>query len=109
MQIGFLGLLGLVFIVLKLTNVIDWSWWWVTCPFWIGIAVYIFLYVAMKLVVFPLWKLYNMKFHKKEYEYMEKLMGKKSQPKGFMKRLQEAQRAQERLIKERKGTSNDPE
>ena len=22
-----------VFVVLKLTNVIDWSWWWVTSPF----------------------------------------------------------------------------
>jgi len=28
------GLLGIVFVVLKLTHVIDWSWWWVTCPFW---------------------------------------------------------------------------
>lgn len=104
MKIGFLGLLGLVFIVLKLTNVIDWSWWWVTCPFWIGIAVYIFLYVTMKLVVLPIWKLYNMKFHKKEYEYMEKLMRNKSQAKasGLMKRLQDAQEKQYRLIKDRK-------
>ncbi|MCJ1879660.1 hypothetical protein [Pseudomonas nitroreducens] len=29
-----LGLLGLLFIGLKLTNRIDWSWWWVTAPFW---------------------------------------------------------------------------
>ena len=28
------GLLGLLFIGLKLGNVIDWSWWWVTAPFW---------------------------------------------------------------------------
>lgn len=104
MKIGFLGLLGLVFIVLKLTNVIDWSWWWVTCPFWIGIALAIFFYVIVKLIVLPIWKLYNMKFNKEEYEYMEKLMRNKSQAKasGFMKRLQEAQREQERLIKERK-------
>ena len=26
-----------VFIVLKLTNVIDWSWWWVLSPVWIGL------------------------------------------------------------------------
>ena len=32
--IGFTGLLFLTFLVLKLTNVIDWSWWWVTCPLW---------------------------------------------------------------------------
>lgn len=26
----------IVFLILKLTNVIDWSWWWVTSPLWIG-------------------------------------------------------------------------
>ena len=31
---GFMGLLFLVFLVLKLTHVIDWSWWWVTAPLW---------------------------------------------------------------------------
>jgi hypothetical protein len=29
-----LGVLGLIFITLKLTGHIDWSWWWVTAPFW---------------------------------------------------------------------------
>ncbi|WP_218032425.1 hypothetical protein [Paenibacillus humicus] len=33
------GLLGVVFITLKLTGVIDWSWWWVTLPFWGGPAI----------------------------------------------------------------------
>ena len=28
-------LLFIAFLVLKLTNVIDWSWWWVTSPLWI--------------------------------------------------------------------------
>jgi len=36
---GTLSLLGVVFVTLKLTEVIDWSWWWVTAPFWGGIAV----------------------------------------------------------------------
>ena len=36
MKIGFLGLLTLVFIVLKLTNYIDWSWVWVLSPLWLG-------------------------------------------------------------------------
>lgn len=31
-------LLFFVFLVLKLTNTIDWSWWWVTCPLWAGFA-----------------------------------------------------------------------
>lgn len=30
--IGFVGLLTIVFIVLKLTGYIDWSWWWVWSP-----------------------------------------------------------------------------
>lgn len=37
--IGVAGLLGVAFVALKLTHVIDWSWWWVTAPFWIPFAV----------------------------------------------------------------------
>lgn len=29
----------LIFLVLKLTNTIAWSWWWVTAPLWGGLAV----------------------------------------------------------------------
>jgi hypothetical protein len=32
--IGVLGVLGIVFVTLKLTHHIDWSWLWVTAPFW---------------------------------------------------------------------------
>lgn len=32
-------ILFLVFLVLKLCNVIDWSWWWVTSPLWLPLAV----------------------------------------------------------------------
>ena len=37
--IGVFGLLGVVFVTLKLTGVISWSWWWVTAPFWGGFAI----------------------------------------------------------------------
>ncbi len=37
--IGFGGLLAIVFITLKLTKTIDWSWWWVTAPLWIPAAI----------------------------------------------------------------------
>ena len=37
-SISILGLLGIAFIVLKLCKVINWSWWWVTAPFWGGIV-----------------------------------------------------------------------
>jgi len=37
----FLGLLGLLFIALKLTGIIDWSWWLVTLPLYIGLLILI--------------------------------------------------------------------
>jgi len=33
------GLLAIAFIVLKLCDVITWSWWWVLSPLWIGFAI----------------------------------------------------------------------
>ena len=36
--IGFVGLLTILFIALKLTGNIDWSWWWVLSPIWISIG-----------------------------------------------------------------------
>lgn len=41
--IGFTGLLTIVFIVLKLLKVINWSWLWVLSPLWITIALVIIL------------------------------------------------------------------
>jgi hypothetical protein len=32
--VGVYGLLIVLFVGLKLGHVIDWSWWWVTAPFW---------------------------------------------------------------------------
>lgn len=37
--IGFLGLLAIVFIALKLTGYISWSWWWVLAPIWAPFAI----------------------------------------------------------------------
>lgn len=39
--IGFCGLLAIVFIVLKLTGYISWSWLWVLAPIWVPIAIVI--------------------------------------------------------------------
>lgn len=39
--VGLGGLLFLVFLVLKLTHVIDWSWWWVTAPLWGSFVLFI--------------------------------------------------------------------
>lgn len=37
-EIGFRGLLTILFIGLKLGNIIDWSWWWVFAPLWIPLG-----------------------------------------------------------------------
>ena len=37
--IGFTGLLTIVFIVLKLCHVIEWSWLWVLSPIWISLII----------------------------------------------------------------------
>ena len=37
-----------VFLVLKLTNVINWSWWWVTAPLWIPVS------IALVLLLIPI-------------------------------------------------------
>lgn len=37
--VGVFGTLGIIFVVLKLTGVVDWSWWWVTLPFWGPVAI----------------------------------------------------------------------
>lgn len=48
--IGVLGLLGVSFVVLKLTGVIDWSWWWVTVPFWGVLAIVLVIIISISLV-----------------------------------------------------------
>ena len=35
MKVGFAGLLAIVFIILKLCSVIEWSWIWVLAPLWL--------------------------------------------------------------------------
>ena len=44
--IGFVGLLTIVFIVLKLTNVIAWSWLWVLSPVLISAIIVILIFVG---------------------------------------------------------------
>lgn len=35
---GTAGLLTILFVILKVTNYIAWSWWWVFSPLWISAA-----------------------------------------------------------------------
>jgi len=49
--LSLLSILGLIFITLKLTGYINWSWWLVTLPFWGGIALIIVIAIlAMALL-----------------------------------------------------------
>ena len=43
---GIFGTLFVIFLILKLTKVIDWSWWLVTAPLWGGILLWIILIMA---------------------------------------------------------------
>ena len=48
--IGIFGLLGIVFIVLKLCKVINWSWIWVLSPFWIGAILFVLLVIILLII-----------------------------------------------------------
>jgi hypothetical protein len=39
--IGFFGLLTVLFIGLKLTGYVAWSWWWVLAPLWLPISIFL--------------------------------------------------------------------
>ena len=45
--LGFLDVVQIVLIILKLVGVIDWSWWVVFIPLWFGLCVVGILAVAM--------------------------------------------------------------
>ena len=53
---GTAELIGVVLVILKLLGQINWSWWWITLPFWggfvLGIIIFlfiIFMYGALRL------------------------------------------------------------
>jgi hypothetical protein len=54
--IGVVGLLGVAFIVLRLTHVIAWSWWWVLAPFWLTTALVIGFLLVIGFIALTLHK-----------------------------------------------------
>ena len=48
--VTFLVLLTIVFITLRLCQVIDWSWWWVLSPIWILIAIILLILAGGMLI-----------------------------------------------------------
>lgn len=51
-QFPILGILGLIFITLKLTGYITWSWMWVLSPFWIPFAILTVIFLIVFIVAF---------------------------------------------------------
>jgi phosphoglycerol transferase MdoB-like AlkP superfamily enzyme len=49
--IGFVGLLTIVFITLKLIGVISWSWWWVLSPLWIATSLFVLILGCLGLFI----------------------------------------------------------
>jgi hypothetical protein len=48
--IGICGVLTIVFVVLKLVGVINWSWLWVLCPLWIDILLTVIVLVIIAII-----------------------------------------------------------
>lgn len=54
-QFPILGLLGLIFVIAKITGYITWSWWLVTLPFWIGPAIVLGILVLGAIMIAIAW------------------------------------------------------
>jgi len=50
--IGFLGLLTILFIALKLTKVIGWSWWWILSPILIPSCICLLVIIVIYITMF---------------------------------------------------------
>jgi hypothetical protein len=50
-SISFSGLLFITFLVLKLTKVIDWSWWWIFAPLWLPVSILILFLIIWGLII----------------------------------------------------------
>ena len=50
--IGFVDVLQIVFIVLKLCGVIKWSWVWVLAPLWISLSLVALILIIFLIIVF---------------------------------------------------------
>ena len=57
----FLSILCLIFITLKLTGYIAWSWWWVLAPIWIPISIILVVFVIVGMLYVAENKLTNKK------------------------------------------------
>lgn len=102
--IGFLGVLFIVFLVLKLTNQIDWSWWLITCPLWAPVVVVAVVWLILMIWsrLFLWYKLRTDDTFSKQYEQLKRQREQaKKQPRTLSDRLKQMQEERERLERER--------
>lgn len=53
-SMGFCSLLTVLFIGLKLTHYIDWSWWWILSPLWIPVIIVLILVLVLGFITLAL-------------------------------------------------------
>lgn len=83
-SIGFWSLLGLAFIVLKLTGVINWSWWYVLMPLYGG-----FILVMGILLIYGVYKVLTHKRAKKKMYQKIFELDKPKRPNRFQQKMRE--------------------
>ena len=49
--LGLPGATFIVFLVMKLTGYIDWSWWWVTAPLWGALALVAAIFIIVMIII----------------------------------------------------------
>jgi len=60
--VSFAGLLTILFIGLKLSNIIDWGWGWVLAPIWVGPSILlVIVIIGLIIVKIKKWKMLDQK------------------------------------------------
>jgi multidrug efflux pump subunit AcrB len=93
--IGFCGLLAIVFITLRLCNMIEWSWWWVLCPLWAPFSVFLIVFGGLYLFAFIKVGFFSTSKQKEQMKRItedQKKDAGKSQWQIRMEKMQEAQK-----------------
>jgi hypothetical protein len=70
--LSILALLGVAFVILKTAHQIDWSWWWVTAPFWGPAAIWIAMVIFLALMLSAIDVYERLTMSKQEYIEMKK-------------------------------------
>lgn len=86
--VSLLGLLGILFIALKLTGVISWSWWWVLLPFYSGLIILIAILIT--------WLIYGAVKYKMTGKSNHKIVEKIKKPNRFQEKMTEMMAQAER-------------